>query len=312
MITKQKIISVLKELGVQYYTSGKNVTSGSVGIHCPYCGARDPSNHCGIMEGNGVFSCWICHTKGPFVRLIQKLSGLSQEQCEAMVHGTESFKKDSEDQIRDILNEDQEETRKKKNEFTGLPQYFTPITPGIEFPLLFKYLTRRRISIDTIIKHGCGICRVGKYMNRMIIPIVFGGKIVSFQAADLTGTAELKYDTAPGDINEYLYDYDDLEDGGRIILTEGILDKWRVGNDAVCSFGTHLTNTQKSIILAKKPKELVMLWDNDAWADGMDEMGYFEPFIETVRMVVLPHGHDPDSYGRDFGVEELHRYINDN
>ena len=311
-ITKQKIIAILKEIGTPYSTAGKNITTGSVGIRCPFC-SDDPSNHLGIMEGNGVFSCWRCRTKGPFVYLIQKLSGMSLEQCEAMVHGAESFKKDSEEQIQDLIDGESSETQKKKNEFTGIPQYFTPITPDIDFPLLFKYLKRRGISIDTVIKRNCGICRVGRYMNRMIVPVVFGGKVVSFQAADLTGMAELKYDTAPGDINEFLYGYDDLEVGGRIVVCEGILDAWRVGIDATSTFGTHCTDRQQQLILQKKPSELVFCYDGDYYLDEIKNRSIpyqFTPFVDTVMVVHFPNEHDPDSFGRDFGDEALNELIN--
>jgi DNA primase len=146
----------------------------------------------------------------------------------------------------------------------------------------------------------------------MVIPVIFGGKVVSFQAADLTGKADLKYKTATSNINNYLYGYDEIQDNGRIIVTEGVLDAWRVGNDAVCTFGTHLTDLQRNLIIGKKPRELIFAYDGDYyWREfGHGSIpGWFVPFVDTIRVVEFPVNHDPDSYGKEHGCEELRRLI---
>jgi DNA primase len=111
--------------------------------------------------------------------------------------------------------------------------------------------------------------------------------------------AIVKYDTAPGDINQYLYNYDQIKDGGRIIINEGILDGWRVEDDYVCTFGTHITDRQRDLILKKNPHEVVMLWDSDAYWQALRESKQFEPFVGVVRTIKLPDGEDPDSLGKE-------------
>lgn len=313
-ITKQQIINIFRSLNIPYFTSGKNVSDDSVNIKCPFCDATgnpDPSDHLGVFVGNGVFSCWRCKKKGPFHYLLMKITGFSEEYCKDIIENSiDKSDKDTIDIIKEIINSKPEYNNKTQIKFSGLPEFFVPITKHTNYSLLNKYLNRRKISIDTVIEHGCGICRVGKFMNRMIIPVFFNGKVVSFQAADLTGKAELKYKTATSNINDYLYGYDNISTGGRMIITEGILDKWRVGKDAVCTFGTHFTDKQRKLIIKKKLNELIMLWDGDAWQYAMKESGYFEPFVNIVRTVILPKEHDPDSYGKEFGNEELMKVIN--
>jgi len=90
-----------------------------------------------------------------------------------------------------------------------------------------------------------------------------------------------------------------------MIVTEGILDAWRVGKDAVCSFGTHITDTQRDLILSKKPKVLIFCWDGDAWVKGRKEANFFRPFIDKVYSVIMPKDEDPDS----FGTDNIHRLI---
>lgn len=302
-LTKQKICEILRSIDVQFFTDGKNVSANTVNIKCPFC-PDDPSDHLGIFEGSGLFSCWRCRKKGPLSYLIHVLTGLPRDKCDEMVSdGEVSFERDAEETIRQIINGEIQITKTcGHNEFDGLPQHFEMITPETKFPLLTAYQKRRDIERSTLIKYGCGICRVGKYMNRMIIPVICQGEVVNFQAADLTGMADLKYRGAPGEINNYLYNYDAIGCGGRMIIVEGILDMWRMEVDTVASFGTHLTDRQKRLILDKNPSELIFLWDEDAYdkiSQFNSDAGFFEPFIDNIRVVLLPEGEDPDSIGKE-------------
>jgi hypothetical protein len=316
-ITKQQIASIFRSLDIPYFTSGKNVSEDSVNIKCPFCdetGDPDPSDHLGVFKGNGVFSCWRCRKKGPFHILIRKLTGFSEERCKEIVESsTDKSDKEAIDVIMEIINSNSETKRTEKSCFDGLPEFFTKVTHDMNYPLLASYLKRRRIPVETVIKHGCGVCKVGKFMNRMIIPVIFNGEIVSFQAADLTGKADLKYKTATSNINDYLYGYDEIHSNGRIIVTEGVLDAWRVDEDVVCTFGTHLTDKQRNLIIKRHPKELIFAYDGDYyWREfGYGSIpGWFTPFVSTIRVVEFPKEHDPDSYGREYGHDVLMKLIN--
>lgn len=302
-LTKQKVVEILKTINEPYWTEGKNVSQDTVNIKCPFCG-DDPSNHLGVFFESGLFSCWRCRKKGSLAYLIQVITGWPRSKCDEMVSdGDISFERDAEETIRRIIDGEMHIAKTRGHtEFTGLPQYFEPITETMKFPLLDSYQNRRDIGRSTLIHYGCGICRVGKYMNRMVIPVIYGGEVVNFQAADLTGMADLKYRGAEGEINNYLYNYDTIKPGGRMIMVEGVLDMWRMEVDTVASFGTHLTNRQKRLILDKHPSELIFLWDQDAYdkiSQFNSDAGFFEPFIDDVRVILLPRGEDPDSLGKE-------------
>jgi DNA primase len=141
-------------------------------------------------------------------------------------------------------------------------------------------------------------------MNRLIIPVYEGGELVAFQAADMTGRAQVKYKNSDNDM-DYLYGLDGIQ-GGLMILTEGLMDQWRVRECAVCTFGASLTEKQQTRIIDSKIQQLVFLWDNDAYWKARDAADYFRPFIPEVYVVLLPDGDDPDSYGHD-GCWELIR-----
>ena len=295
---KQKIISILKRFEIPYWIEGKNVSIDSINIQCPFC--NDHSNHCGIFQNTMIFNCWRCNARGPFERLLVRLTNFSELECKKIIEDFDTtFKENTVDQIISILNNERKTKKHLGIKEVMLPEYFEKVTLDIVFPLLFKYLKRRKISLNTVIKAGCGICRVGKYMNRLVIPIYFHQTLVAFQAADLSGFAHLKYKTGPAEvfINDYLYDYDNI--GKRMVVTEGILDAWRTGDDAVATFGTHFTERQKQLVLDKKLDELIVAWDGEAYWPSRKEADFFRPFIEKVKVVELPQGEDPDSLGKE-------------
>jgi DNA primase len=205
MTNKEKICFILEKYDITFWTEGKNVSKDSVNVCCPFC--QDKSNHMGIFEDSLLCHCWRCGTKGDFFFLLHQLTGLSLVEYKELIEesGVE-FKQNAEEQIKNIVEQKNEkpQTRKKVNIPENLPPLLTTITKETSTPLFEAFLKRRRITVDDCINHHCLIGVIGEYSNRMIIPVFFQGKIVTFQAADMTGRAQLKYKTAKGDINNYI------------------------------------------------------------------------------------------------------------
>jgi len=299
VIDKEKIISIYKQFEIPHWIEGKNVTRGWVNIRCPFC--NDSSNHCGIDPKTEKFSCWICGKSGSFIDLLIKLTGLSYNECKAIISsGFTSFQESTTDFLRKVFSKNESGSAIVTKEQVNLPKEFELVTYDTKFPLLDSYLRRRNVLIDTVVEYNCGICRSGKYMNRLIIPVIYKGEIVSFQAADLTGFARIKYIGAPKpyEVNNYLYNYDQIE--RRMIVVEGILDTWRVGEEAVAAFTCALTENQKRLILEKDLEELYICFDGEgiAYFKSRKEANDFStiPIVETIN---LPLGEDPDSLGKE-------------
>lgn len=299
---KQKVISIYNNLGIRCWDKGNNVTAGWVNVQCPFCG--DISNHCGVNPATLKISCWICGAGGSFVDLLVKLTDLPFSECKSITEdSTVSFKKRAIDQIKgDLYGVEEEEPKISENIITVLPKTFELITENIRSDLFWSYLKRRNLSIHTIIEYGCGICRAGDYMHRMIIPVYYQGKLVSYQGADMTGFSVLKYQSAPlsmGRINDYLYGLDEI--GKRMIVVEGILDKWRNGKETVSAFTSTITSAQFKLIIAMELEELYFCFDPEvlAYYKAKKQAEKFRPFISTVEVVRLPDGYDPDKLGQE-------------
>ncbi|MHA1289812.1 MAG: CHC2 zinc finger domain-containing protein [Candidatus Thorarchaeota archaeon] len=302
MIDKQKIIAIYENLDIEYWTKGKNVTSGWVNIACPFCG--DHSNHLGVNPTTSIYNCWRCGATGGFIDLLSELSGQSWSVCKSMVEESAvSFREPVIDKVLDLLSGGVvEEIESEETVVTSLPQEFELITLDIYSPLLDSYVVRRNLSWKTILSAGCGICRSGQYMSRMIIPVVCGGQLVAYQAADMTGFGSLKYENSPtylGKVNEYLFGYDAIRK--RMIVVEGILDKWRVGIEAVASFTSALTEAQRKLIFAKNLDELYLCYDGESKAiyRAREYAGEFMLSIPKVEVLQIPGGLDPNDAGRE-------------
>jgi len=292
------ITNILDRYNIQYWTEGKNVSKDSINIRCPFYDCDDHSNHMGIFTDTLKFHCWKCNHKGYFSYLLSILIGKSKSQCQEII----------EEEKLNLGFSDLDIPKKKKEKrlVTPLPEYFEEITENTNFPLLFKYIRRRKLSLKLLIEKKCGVCKVGPYMNRLIIPVFHNGKQVSFVAADMTGTAFQKYINAGIAMENYLYGYDDVV-GDTLVVVEGILDAWRVGNEAVAILHSYISDKQKNLIIKKNPKNLIFCLDGDAYWHARDEAAFFEPFIDQVKVIHMNFDEDPDSLGTDRIWEKIEK-----
>lgn len=292
MSYEKLIINILERYDIEYWTEGKNVSEDSINIQCPFYSCGDHSNHLGIFKNTLIFNCWKCHKKGHFSYLLKILTGMTDSQC------TEEI--ENEKLLLGIKDNSTEGPKKEKDKISPLPQFFEKVELRTNFPLLNKYLKRRKLSLDLIVEKGCGVCRVGPYMNRLIIPVFHKGEQVSFAAADMTGSALVRYHfPGHGTINEYLYGYDETEKDSTIVVTEGILDQWKTGDGSVAIFGSYLSDTQKMLLIRRRPSNLIFCMDGDAYWHAKDISTFFEPFVNRVEVVRMDFEEDPDSLGTD-------------
>ena len=294
----EDIIRIFKYFDIEYWTDGKNVTVGWINIQCPFC--DDHSNHMGVDRCKLTFNCWRCRQHGYFTYLVARAAGTTEKHVEGLLGNSAiGFKKDAVQQIEDILAEPvaEEEGEPKKPYF---PEYAEIIDERTDSPLLEYYMKRRNISLQTLMQHYCLICECGSHKMRIIIPVLWEGEVVSWQAADMTGQAVLKYRTAPGPkLNQYLYEYYKIQLGSTIYLVEGVLVHWRMEHDVLCHFGTSITPRQRRLIVDKQPEEVLFAWDGEAYEYAVKAANEVAPYLPRVGILRLLDGRDPDNYGRD-------------
>lgn len=152
---------------------------------------------------------------------------------------------------------------------------------------------------------------------RVIIPVFdLDGKLSTFQARDVTGTAEKKYLFPNGfaSTGSLLYNGHNVHNTHRILVGEGVFDvaAMKIAMDTdpdlrdvvpIGTFGKHLSfghadsQLAKFIELQKRGvREVTMMWDGEVKAtDDMIKAGEMLKGIGfSVRIAMLPDGKDPN------------------
>lgn len=183
------------------------------------------------------------------------------------------------------------------------------------------YLSLRRFKWQELAKTwliqatgpGSVISIDGKPLNysyRLIIPIYYEGKLVTYQARDWTGKRSPKYLAAHPSkeskpIKSTLYGLDQA-DGEEAVLVEGVTDVWRIGAGAVACFGVKYRPEQVRELM-KRYKRVIVVADPEPRANLQMRRicKDLEEHRVEVRQVRLPKGKDP----ADMTKEEIRRLI---
>lgn len=171
-----------------------------------------------------------------------------------------------------------------------------------------KFVMEKIGSRETARAYRIGWCETGFYARRLIVPIVFGGKIVSFIARDMTGKAERKVLYPKGTKTSLmLFNYDRAQKCEQVVLVEGCFDAIRLGRRAMAVFGTTLSRTQIALLVASRARDVAVMFDGDeAGRKGTRKVvGTLRDHFKRLRAVKLPWGNDPDDYSRDVAWQRI-------
>jgi DNA primase len=296
------ICEYLDSIGVQYSHSGKNVTENDIGIECPFCPDGDPSNHLGIHLETKVFNCWRCGASGTAVKLIMSLEQIGFKSALRKIEYQTKHRKDLTRNIHAHVRE-----RATGFDRIGLPS-------ECEADLLDmhrEFLEIRRFDPDYIF-HKYNLQSVGKnsqkWKFRLIIPIYVNRRLVAWTSRDVTGQANIAYRHAPIEdclipVKETLYNVDTVKDTA--IVVEGPLDAWRIGDGAVCTFGTQYTREQ--LRLLSNLHRVFVLFDFDARDLAKNFGADLGLFVNQTEILELEHGDPADMDQAD--VNELRRMV---
>ena len=180
-------------------------------------------------------------------------------------------------------------------------------------------------QIGLSIKNDNGI--YDRYHGRVMFPIhSLTGRIIGFGGRIMVDNKKSpKYQNSPEseiyDKKQTLYGIyfakNAIAKQDECILVEGYFDVLRMHQigieNVVASSGTSLTMEQIRLV-KRYTKNITMLYDGDAAGIHAALRGTDMILSEgmSVRVVVLPPEHDPDTFGRDFSVEYVKNFLKDN
>lgn len=288
------IIKLYQDFNIQYQTEGhKHCRPGWVNIECPFC-SGNPGLHLGYSLEKDYFRCWRCGFK-PTLKAIQTVTGLSYKETASAIR--EYGGRSKTPRAPKIT------VKKKKFRF---PSGTGPMQDRHK-----RYLQNRGFDPGEL-ESEWGLFGTGPiapldgidYKHRIIIPIYWEGKIVSFQGRDITGKSKLKYLACPQDreiINhkEIVYAHPKIRKSDFGICVEGCTDLWqcsRTGIPSAATFGIEFKRRQVQI-LSRLFASMVILFDADTQAvrqakelaAELSLLGY------EIHVKTPPDGRDPGS-----------------
>lgn len=281
------IIKLLSSYNIPFYTEGKNVSRGWVNLRCPYPTCNDTSNHLGYNLTKNYFKCWKCgfHTTIETLQLILKLDKSSVIDAIKRFGGTIKYKGAEKDLV-------------VKTKAFKLPTNSEPLQR-----MHTNYLKHRKFDLKYLqniwqivgtgpVSHLDGI----NFSRRVIAPIIWNGKTVSFTARDVTGKHMLRYISCPKPREiihhkNILYGYQqDWQQEG--ICVEGITDVWRLGTRAFATFGIEYTPHQVHE-MTRYFKRIFVIYDDEIQAQAkadklVAELNFRGIFSKKITIVGDP------------------------
>lgn len=244
-----------RDNAVNVRTEGhKHCRPGWINMPCPFC-TGNPGYHLGYNLSADFFRCWRCGFHS-ITEVVREIAGVPWGKAKDL---TREYWTGSRSLAQDI---------RKRAAATELK--FPSGTEDLS-PRHLSYLTRRGFKAvevrDTWRLLATG--PTGPYRHRIIAPIRYNRRLVSYQGRDFTGKQREPYKACAIEeevINhkEILYGLDEVP-GREVILVEGITDVWRLGPGAVAGFGIEMKQSQ-ILLLAEKFRKVFVMFDDDPQA----------------------------------------------
>lgn len=233
---------------IHYATSGPNVSRGHVAVHCPFCGAQDPSQHMSVNLKHAGWNCWRNdnHSGKSPVYLVQALLACSRERAQAIVGESVFIPDDFLGTVMGLVAPQQTVVRKP----IKLPAEFKRFDAHLPSARRYvEYLTGpdRQFTLNQVhrmtTRYGLRYATQGKFAGRIIFPVTFEGQLMTYTGRTIYKDTELRYKTlsydpeleevpAVGPISDYLLFYDQLiendHDCDTLVFCEGPFDALKV------------------------------------------------------------------------------------
>lgn len=229
-----------RDHGLDPQESGhKHCRAGWINISCPLC-VGNPGLHLGWNARNDFFHCWRCG-KHSHVEIIRGLLGVDTKTA---------------GQIYWRYQTDMVHRRKRRTKEVDRPtELELPYGTGPLRAVHRRYLRLRKYKPRALTKEWnlMATGNLGEYKFRIIAPVYFNGKLVSYQGRDITNRSPLRYKACArmDEVRPHkacLYGLDKIEHRHTVIVVEGITDVWRMGAGAVATFGIEWTLAQLRLL----------------------------------------------------------------
>lgn len=268
---------------------GHATSKGNYSFKCPFCLHHKPKLEINLnttVKKENFWHCWVCNARGKTIKSLFK----------AVKASADKFKDLDLLIVPTFKEQTVEEVLALPKEFISLTNVPNDRLTQIESKHALKFLKKRNVIMDDIVKYNIGFCREGKYEGRIIIPSYDANGILNyFTARDYKETATNKYKNpaVSRDIIAFeLY----INWNAPLILCEGMFDAITIKRNVIPLLGKTLSNTLMKKIVQSNVDRIYIALDNDAKKDALNHVDKLISFGKEVYMVELD-GKDANEIG---------------
>lgn len=291
------VTELLDHAGIEYRRHGESphVTSGWVGVICPWCGEGTANYGLGVNVAGGFCSCWSCG--GHSLAALLASGGMHYAEAKRLVGRL------------DRVKDDYEAVPKGKY----LPPPAESLADEDEHWMCVEDRGFDPEQLSLVWGVGALNYRCsGPYSWRLFIPVHYRGRPVAWTTRAITDANPPRYRNGPDErclipVKECVYGLDLVRNA--CVIHEGPTDCWATGPGAVCTFGVNYSRRQVAI-LSRIPRRTVC-FDADAAGQSRarrlaDELSCFPG---ETSVVTLDSGKDAASADKAEVAEIRRRFL---
>lgn len=315
---------------IEFRDRGPNVAKNNIVIACPICGGADAGFHMGISLTGKGWGCWRdrAHRGGSNARLVQILLHCSRERAIAITGDEDPMPTEYVAMTAHMNALDNQVTQPASKRKLTMPAEFLTLENRVSARPFLEYLRGRHFT-DAQIGHmteryDMRYASRGAYKGRIVFPVRFEGRLVTWTARSVWPGVDLRYRTltqdpekakleggapAIGPIGDYLLWYDELlkVDADTICIVEGPFDALKLnvmgrkhGICATCFFTAQPSQQQIQLMHTLLPRfnRRFVIPDRSAEGKGMKTLGRANGL--QIDIVTMPEGYkDPGEFDED-------------
>lgn len=278
---------------IEYVTSGPNTARGNISVHCPFCGAADPSHHLGLKldTRDPQWGCFrnSAHRGRTPARLISKLLNISQTQAEELVKKSAPPVESLDETLFTLRNGQQPAAGARQSVRCVQPlSEFRPFSRTLpaqssDYQKQFlTYLSRRGFAddaLDAAQRYKLWYSLTGEQAWRLVFPVFSNeGGLIGWTGREIRNGAKVRYLAMPEMGKDWVMLSVRPEPADVLVICEGPLDFLKIdyygrqfGIEACATMGTAVTPGQLVQIIrrARTKRKTFSLFDPEAFAQSL-------------------------------------------
>jgi DNA primase len=271
--------------------SGSKTSKGNYAFKCPFC-----QHHKNKLEINCVtneksenpWHCWVCEVKGKTIKsLLKQLDSPPNKIAELNMIIVPTYTE-----------------QKIKNDTIALPKEFISLVDignldrvtSLEAKRAIRFLKKRNITHEDIVKYNIGFCYDGPYKDRVIIPSYDENGNINYFIARAFIDGIQKYKNPPIDaksaIGWELY----INWDAPIILCEGMFDALTIKRNVIPLFGKIIHEKLMKKLVRSTVNRIYIALDPDAIKNALKYAQELMTYGKEIYLVELD-GKDANEIG---------------